>query len=146
MKQYDPLKAAQVWQRVQNQPSTRSGPENLAALIMTQWETAAFCRRMPEPAMKHISQTAQRHIQCLKGIQHLATGRPAEVRTPAVEVDLSPAGLRKCYGKMLRCLGEYEKRCDDPEYGPVFRNLAREQRDCCCKLLEFIGSQDRKKG
>lgn len=51
MKQYDPQKAAQVWQRVQNQPSTPSGPENLAVLIMTQWETA---RRQCEYIRKSI--------------------------------------------------------------------------------------------
>ena len=47
--------------------------------------------------------------------------------------------LRRCYGKELRLLKEYENRCSDAEYGPVFDRLAQRGRDHCCTVLELIG-------
>ncbi len=140
MKQYDPQKAAQVWQRVQNQDA--AAPDSLPALIMAQWETAAACRRISETGLQEIRRMAQRHIHCLKGIYRLVNDQPPVVRAPAPAGDAAPLALRKCYLRMLRCLREYESRSEDPEYGPVFRQLALEQREGCCRLLAYLGAQD----
>ena len=140
MKQYDPQKAAQVWQRVQNQAPAAA--DSLPSLIMDQWETAAACRQISESGLQNISRMAQRHIHCLKGIHTLANGQMPVIRTPAVPGDAPPVALRKCYLRMMRCLKEYERRSGDPEYGPVFHQLAREQRESCRQLLEFIGSRE----
>lgn len=143
MNQYDPQKAAQVWQRVQAQPPGTSAPENFSALILAQWETTAVCRQISDTGLRSIIQTAQRHLQCLKGIHTLTAGQSPVIRTPAIPKDTASVALRKCCGRMLRCLREYEKRSDDPEYGPIFRHLALEQRESCCRLLEYIGTQEK---
>lgn len=150
MHTYDPQKAAQVWQRVQNQKnddSRSAGTDSLTPLIMAERESAAAClqlaRQLPSKhaaVLQKISQEEQAHATCLKGIHTITAGQPPAVRTPAIAKEVPQIGLRKCYGRHMRMLREYEKRCDDPEYGPVFRQLAEQEQEHCRKILELIGS------
>lgn len=137
MNPYDPQKAAQVWQRVQNQAAP---PESLNPLILAQQETVNLCQRLSGPIAAQIGRTARQQIQCLKGMHWLIHGEAPKLRIPAPG-PANDAALRKCYLQMMRCLREYEKRCDDPEYGPVFRALAGQQQENCCRLLQYLGAQ-----
>ena len=67
--------------------------------------------------------------------------------TPLVSpADKPELTLRRCYASHMRSLKEYEKRSDDPEYGPVFARLAQQERDQCRTVLELIGSLGRRTG
>ena len=53
--------------------------------------------------------------------------------------------LRRCYGREMRCLAQYEARANHPEYGPVFARLAEQEREHCRLILELIGNLKRAK-
>lgn len=150
MNTYDPKKASQVWQRVQSQKNqeTPAGREdNLAGLIMVEMESAAayaqLARQMSAKqaaVLQSLSRETQAHASCLKGIHALISGQPPVIRTPVIPGETPWIGLRKGYGRHMRLVREYENRSEDPEYGPVFRVLAQQERDHCRRLLELIGS------
>ena len=154
MHTYDPQKAARVWQRVQNgQEETRQARLNdsLQELIMNEWIAAAtylrLARKMqPKQAavLQRLGSEEHAHAACLKGIYTLITGEKAVIRTPQPEVEAPELTLRKCYGREMRSLKEYESRSDDPEYGHVFERLARQEREHCRAVLELIGSLEQK--
>ena len=80
-------------------------------------------------------------MACLKGIYTLqGNGRP-DVPSPP-PVDRAPIGtlLRRCYGREMRCLAQYESRMNHPEYGQIFARMAQQEREHCRLLLELLGS------
>jgi len=80
-------------------------------------------------------------MACLKGMYTLqGAGRP-EIPSPP-PVDKAPIGLllRRCYGREMRCLAQYEARASDPEYGQVFARMAQQEREHCRLILELLGS------
>lgn len=150
MKPYDPQKAAQVWQRVRaQQPEAPQTPRdlNLSALIMEELSMAAAYQQLARQlnarqsaALQRLSREELAHAACLKGICILVTGEAPAVQTPATEKDALLLALRKCCGREMRSLRDYESRVSDPEYGPVFRRLAEQEWEHCRTLLELIGS------
>lgn len=156
MHTYDPEKAARVWQRVQNQKPDKIQPpreDNMAALIMAEWEQAAtylqLARQLPSrqaSVLQRLSREEQAHGACLKGIHTLITGEPPVIQTPPIPREPPKITLRRCYGRQMQALREYEKRSEDPEYGPVFRRLAEQEREHCRSLLELIGSMQDSSG
>lgn len=154
MKTYDPQQAARVWQRVQGQtPQPEHRPEReLPGLIMEEWISATtylqLARRMPSreaSVLQRLYREEQTHVACLKGIYTLITGEKPVVHTPPTPQEPPELTLRKCYGREMRTLKEYEARAADSEYGPVFSRLAEQEREHCRALLELIGGLDRKK-
>ena len=146
MNTYDPQKAQRVWQRVhsQNEESPREG--NLQELIMNEREAAATYLRLSRQAnpreasvLQRLFREEQTHVACLKGIYTLITGLAPTTRSPQPVSEPMEVTLRKCYGREMRSLKEYEARSDDPEYGHVFRRLAEQEREHCRAVLELIG-------
>lgn len=155
MNTYDPEMASRVWQRVQsgkNEMPELPREDNLAALILAEGESAAalqqLARQMPKAAteLQRLAREAQAHGACLRGMYTLMNDRIPAVRVPPVVREAPLIALRKCYGRLIRLLGEYERRSGDPEYGPVFRDLAEQTRKHCRSLLEVIGSMGDQKG
>ncbi len=154
MHTYDPQKAARVWQRVQAEQAdakqTRKN-DNLQELIMNEWIAAATYLRLARQMQPKQAAVLQRlgteehaHAACLKGIYTLITGEKAVTRTPQPEVESPELTLRRCYGREMRSLKEYESRCDDPEYGHVFARLAEQEREHCRIVLELLGGLGKK--
>ncbi len=143
MENYDAAKATRVWQRVQaSQPEA----EGLPALIAGELEDAAtyiqLARRLGSKegqVLRQLAATEQSHAACLKGIYTLMTGEPINPRIPPLRQEPAERTLRRCYGKEMRCLAQYEARTSDPEYGPVFARLAAQEREHCMTVLELIG-------
>jgi len=145
--EYDTQKAARVWQRVQHdkqEPVTQRDP--LPALIMEQLQLSAAYLQLARQlsgqdgaVFVRLAREAKTQAVCLKGILTLMTGQPPECGSAPPQLSTIDAMLRRCYGKELRLLKEYENRCSDAEYGPVFDRLAQRGRDHCCTVLELIG-------
>ncbi len=147
METYDKAKAARVWQRVQNEAAA-DPTQGLQGLIAEEWADAALylslSRRIQGPQsaiLKKMSQEEQSHLACLKGIYTLqGAGRPQIPAPPPP--DKAPVGtlLRRCYGREMRCLAQYEARAEHPEYGQIFARMAQQEREHCRQLLELLGS------
>jgi len=147
MKNYDPQAAARVWDRVQNAAvPTGDAPAILNLIEEELLDAAAYLRlskKLPTPqatAAKQMAQQEQTHAACLKGIYTLITGRKAIVPPPVTADDPPDVVLRRCYGREMRCLAQYEARQNDPQYGHVFRSLARQEQDHCHHILEILGT------
>jgi len=147
METYDKAKAARVWQRVQQQ-SPPTPTQGLQGLIAEEWSDAAvylsLSRRVSgnqSAILKKMSQEEQAHMACLKGIYTLqGTGRPEIPSPPPLDKASVNTLLRRCYGREMRCLAQYEARAADPEYGQVFARMAQQEREHCRLLLELLGS------
>ncbi len=147
METFDKAKAARVWQRVQGDAAADPA-RGLQGLIAEEWADAvlylSLSRRVQGNAaaiLKKMGQEEQAHMACLKGIYTLqGTGRP-NVPTPP-QPDNAPVStmLRRCYGREMRCLAQYEARANDPAYGQVFARMAQQEREHCRQILELLGS------
>lgn len=147
METYDKAKAARVWQRVQG-ASTANPTQGLQGLIAEEWSDAALytamSRRVQGPAaaiLKKMSQEEQSHMACLKGMYTLqGTGRPDIPAPPPPDNAPISTLLRRCYGREMRCLAQYENRSADPEYGQIFARMAQQEREHCRQILELLGT------
>lgn len=147
METYDKQKAARVWQRVQN-TIPEDPTRGLAGMIAEEWADAAaylaLARRVQgreSAILRKMGQEEQSHMACLKGMYTLSgAGRP-EIPAPQ-PLDRAPIGLllRRCYGREMRALAQYEARASDPEYGQIFARMAHQEREHCRQLLELLGS------
>ena len=147
METYDKAKAARVWQRVQGEAAANP-TQGLSGMIAEEWADAAIylslSRRVQGNAaavLRKMGQEEQAHLACLKGIYTLqGTGRPDV--PPPPPVDRVPIGtmLRRCYGREMRCLAQYESRASHPEYGQIFARMAQQEREHCRQILELLGS------
>ena len=150
MKPYDPKTAARVWDRVQNSAPPPGDAQTILNLIAEEMLDAAayqrLARRLPPPqaaVAKNLYQQEQSHISCLKGIYTLITGDKPIVPPPSAGDDQPEITLRRCYGREMRCLSQYEARTGDPQYGHIFRTLARQEQEHCHKILEILGALSR---
>ena len=147
METYDKAKAARVWQRVQGE-NAANPLQGLSGMIAEEWADAAIylslSRRVQGNAaniLKKMGQEEQAHMACLKGIYTLqGTGRPDVPPPPPVDHAPVSTMLRRCYGREMQSLAQYEKWSDHREYGPVFSRLAQQERAHCAALLEILGN------
>lgn len=151
MEHIDPVTAARVWQRVQGPTQPGDPAQGLAELIAQEWTDAAnylhLSRRLngrDSAIARRIFEEEQSHTACLKGIYTLITGQRPSVKAVAPEQDDPEALLRRCYGREMRCLAQYEARSGHPEYGPVFARLADQEREHCRLVLQLLGSLQKK--
>ena len=147
METIDPLKAARVWQRVQADIPSENKEQGLLGLIAQEWTDAATylqrSRRFQgkdSATLRRMFEEEQAHTACLKGIYTLITGTRPTVKAVPPAPDDPEQILRRCYGREMRCLAQYEQRTSDPEYGQVFARLATQEREHCRIILELIGN------
>lgn len=147
MKNYDPKTAARVWDRVQHAAVPAGDSQLILNLIAEESLDAAtylqLAKRLQQPLTAVVKQLAgqeQSHISCLKGIYTMITGEKAKILPPKVADDPPDIVLRRCYGREMRALAQYEARQSDPQYGHVFRTLARQEQEHCHRLLELLGA------
>ena len=146
MRNYDPKTAARVWDRVQNAAVPIADAQLILNLIADEALDAAtylqLSKRLPvsqATVIRQMAQQEQSHISCLKGIYTMITGEKAKILPPKVADDPPDIVLRRCYGREMRALAQYEARQNDPQYGHVFRTLARQEQEHCHRLLEILG-------
>ena len=146
METIDKAKAARVWQRVQGEAAANP-THGLQGLIAEEWADAAIylslSRRVQGNAaaiLRKIGQEEQSHMACLKGIYALQGAKPDIPAPPPVDKAPVSVILRRCYGREMRCLAQYESRSNDPEYGQVYARMAQQEREHCRQILELLGS------
>ena len=146
MKNYDPKTAARVWDRVQNAAVPAGDSQLILNLIAEEILDAAtylqLSKRLSTPqaaAIKQLAQQEQSHVSCLKGVYTMITGEKPKVLPVKVSDDPPDIVLRRCYGREMRALAQYEARQNDPQYGHVFRMMARQEQEHCRRLLEILG-------
>ena len=146
METIDPAKAARVWQRVTGDTPPENREKGLLALIAQEWTDAAtylqLSRRISgrdSVLLRKMYEQEQAHTACLKGIYTLITGTHPTVRPIPAPHEPPEAALRRCYGREMQCLAQYEARSGDLEYGQVFSRLADQERAHCHLILEIIG-------
>lgn len=76
---------------------------------------------------------------CLSGIYRMMTGTRAAVSTQPPGAGQTETMLRRCYGKSVQLLENYQARIDWREYGAVFSDLAKVQQAHCRMLLQLLG-------
>ena len=147
MEKYDPEAAARVWQRVRGEASQNEEANSLPAMIAGEWWDAASYLRLSRQftgkeagILRKMFEEEQSHAACLKGIYTLLTGQRLVTQTPVARQEPLSATLRRCYGREMQCLANYEKWSDHREYGPVFARLAQQERAHCAALLEILGN------
>ena len=149
MEVYDKAKANRVWQRVQNSnPTVPTDPtRGLAGLIAEEWADAAIYLALSKrvqgnaaATLRKMGQQEQAHMSCLKGMYALqGSGRPDIPAPPPPDKAPVDVILRRCYGREMRCLAQYESRADHPEYGQVFARMAAQEKEHCRLILELLG-------
>ena len=147
MEKYDAEAAVRVWQRVQGKTTPNEDLSSLPALIAGEWWDAATYLRLSRQftgkeaaILRKMFEEEQSHAACLKGIYTLLTGQQLETQTPTVSQEPLSATLRRCYGREMQCLAQYERWTEHREYGPVFFRLAQQERAHCAALLELLGN------
>lgn len=143
-------KSRQVWQRVQGEappPDHHKIPEMIAE---EKKDAAAYLHLShrfggKEGAMlRRMFEEEQVHISCLRGIYRLCTGERPQIPSPPPPPEETAVMLRRCYGREMRALTAYERRADDPEYGPVFAQIAQQEREHCKNILHLMGKIETK--
>ena len=144
MEKYDSEAAARVWQRVQGKTEELGG---LPAMIAGEWWDAAAYLRLSRQftgkeaaILRKMFEEEQSHAACLKGIFTLLTGEQMVNQMPAMQPEPLSATLRRCYGREMQCLAQYEKWSEHREYGPVFARLAQQEKAHCAAILEILGN------
>ncbi len=149
MNHYDPQKAAQVWQRVQQRTEeTAALPQlDLRDLMRSEQYAAAVYAQLARqfsgrsaPLLWQLSQEAQEHLACLKGVQLLLTGESVSLSAPQIPRDSLGTALNKAYSRAYRNLRTYESLPAPQEYAPVFTLLAAENRRHCKTLAALLGN------
>lgn len=145
METLDPQKAARVWQRVH--PENSAQEQGLLSLIAQEWADATtylqLSRKLSGRAatlLRSLFEQEQTHVACLKGIYTLTVGSHPKVAALPLPQESLEATLRRCYGREMQCLAQYEQRSTHPEYGKVFARLAQQEQEHCRIILEILGS------
>lgn len=152
MEIYDADKASRVWQRVRGVSTDTAavaaaghGLQALIAQSLSQIDLyQQLCHRFSgqeNRLLQRMVQQEQSHCACLKGIGVLLRGAPPASVIPPQRIESTAAGLQKCYRLALQSIAEYEVRCADPEYGPVFSQMMQSKRTHCFYILELLGKQ-----
>lgn len=151
MENIDPEKASRVWQRVQGGGSR--DPEEFISLVAGERSDAAMYlllsrrfRGQEAAILRQLYEQELSHAACLNGMYFLLTGNrlPASAGQPAPGENTN-AALRRCYGREMQSLAAYEARSNDPQYGHIFQQLARQERCHCQRLLTLIGNLQKEK-
>lgn len=150
MESYDTAKATRVWQRVQEGLSSQPDTTNLPVLITEEMQDAAtylYLAKRMEPkenlVLRRLAEEEYSHAACLKGIYTLITGERITPQIPPMRQEPTELILRRCYGREMRCLAQYEAQSVDLEYGPVYARLATQEREHCMAVLELIGRMNK---
>lgn len=153
MEYFDNEKAKRVWQRVQSTAAPPQEPGyDLRDLVAREAEDAAIYLHLSRhmqgkdsAVFRQMYEQEQSHASILKGICALTTGTRPGTSSQPLQTAPAEVLLRRCYGREMQSLAEYEKRSGDPQYGAVFRKMAEQEQNHCRILLELLGRLEQKK-
>lgn len=146
MDNFDPKTVQQVWKRVAAAPVSGLSPGDLHSLIVPAMETAALYRRLgvtlsgkPRETALILSSEQEKTVCALRGMQKLSFGRTGTVSVSPVSLKNAARLLERGYRSAKQALTEYTARTIDPEFGPVFRQLAAREEAHCLGILTLLG-------
>ena len=146
METYDAEVAARVWQRVHATAAGGDETAAICAMITGEWTDAAIYLRLSRyfqgkdaGILRQMFEEEQSHAACLKGIYTLLSGTRYVAKTPPMPQEPVEVTLRRCYGREMQSLAQYEQWSTHREYGPVFLRMAQQEREHCRRLLELLG-------
>ena len=149
METLDPNVAERVWQRVHNRDTSQDLAAALLGMITAERNDGAVYLQLSrkyqgrESAMlRRLFEEEQSHTACLKGIYMLLTGQKPAIQALKPASESIETTLRKCYGREMRCLAQYEQWSTHREYGPVFSRMAEQEREHCRILLQLLGREN----
>ena len=149
METLDPNIAERVWQRVHNRDTSQDLAAALLGMITAERNDGAVYLQLSrkyqgrESAMlRRLFEEEQSHTACLKGIYMLLTGQKPAIQALKPASESIETTLRKCYGREMRCLAQYEQWSTHREYGPVFSRMAEQEREHCRILLQLLGREN----
>jgi rubrerythrin len=147
---FDPKREQRVWQRVRGEDELSSALKTQAA---REWADAAVYLMLSrqfqgkeKAALRKMFEQARSHGACLRGIYLLITGEPLSTRTPPPAPEPPEIALKKCFGRKLRAAAAYEALRTAEEYGEIFSQLSRQEREQCRIILELLGNLGRQPG
>ena len=149
MESFDQEKARRIWERVNGGQNAAPDPNTLTALMAQELTDAALLARLSKQIggrggdLLHLAQGCRQHAGYLRGICAMICKDRPNPAVPTPAVTSASGALRTCYVNCLRRMREYEAMSPDPDYGPVFRNMADTSRHQCAALLELIGKVER---
>ena len=149
METLDPNVAERVWQRVHNRDTSQDLAAALLGMITAERNDGTVYLQLSrkyqgrESAMlRRLFEEEQSHTACLKGIYMLLTGQKPAIQALKPASESIETTLRKCYGREMRCLAQYEQWSTHREYGPVFSRMAEQEREHCRILLQLLGREN----
>ena len=150
MDAYDASKARRVWQRVQAaQLPTAPQMEADGLIISAQTAKGVYLRLARQglageaAALKKLAEMKQSQIDCLNGMRLLSAGGKHSHPPLPIPKESFLVALRRCHSIEVRTLREYELRTTQRDHGPIWSDLAGEQRNVCRILLELMGRLDK---
>ena len=145
MERIDPQTAKRVWQRVQGEDVSVRPMLSAERRCLADFQQLQRLLAEKNRQLRLLASHCQQRIRCLMGIDSLLTGTsmPDVPLNPRQE---TPQGLlRHCYQQSVNLAGEYQRRGEHPEYGPVYLELAKQMRQQCIQILELIATAEMKK-
>lgn len=145
MEQFDADMESAVWQRVHGEqpPRLEQSLQSLAAAELSEAAAHLMLSRQlqgkEKAVLRKIYEDDLSHAACLKGIHYFTFDTPLAARPVPPAPDSPVIALRKAYARKLKACKQYESRFDDPEYGAVYRTLARQEQEHCRLILELVG-------
>ena len=137
-----------VWQRVQSRqetPAPAARQENLKPWIPVAQENTAVFRSLQLQligkqweGLRRLEAESARMVYSLRGIC-LMQGESVRLNPIPTPKETPRRALEKSFHRTRRIREEMEKRGTDPEFGTVFRSLARKCDDLCAAIAEMLG-------
>ena len=137
-----------VWQRVKGRSEGSDMPvlhrDNLKMLILTAQETTAALRDLQLQligkqweGLRRLEQESMKLTQTLRGLCALR-GEHMKLAPLTAPRDQPRRALEKSIHRSRRLWEEMDRRCDDPEYGMIYRGLRDRSSESCLALTELL--------
>lgn len=146
MEIFDNEKARRVWQRVQGEIPRKTEEAQLRSYILREWEDSRVYGILGEKlsgrdkaVMGRLRRQEQEHAATLMGICRLCNEEPPVYAVQKPENGPVALLLRRCYGRKMQAVEEYEKWSDTSPNGRVFKTLAQQELQQSLILLELLG-------
>lgn len=137
MNNWEPERVRKIWQRVQHQKTTQEVP--LAELFGGEMTDSNSLFRIAGnfpngDRLRKIAREDQKHAMMIKNTFHFMDrpkSQPQQRQHPKLM-------LQQCYERKLQRLAVYQGLQSHPQWGELFRNLARQEQRHCHILLEYL--------
>ena len=144
MEEFDPAQEREIWQRVCARQT--EGDPQLRKWMLESMEKLAAYRRLAEQLTgtareraKQLYAGEQAALMALRGLSLLSGAGAERIRTLPPPREQTRRVLELCYHRSQQTAAEFTARSVHPEWGVVFEELAKQQREQCVMLARLLG-------